>query len=72
MHSEVKFLQLHEFFSVEPKSKTMNHEKPEAVFQQVTIRERGGRQALSDASDTIYAVPPDIEEVLSMWISGRL
>jgi hypothetical protein len=50
----------------------MDHEKPEAVFQQVTDRERGGRQALSDASDTIYAVPSDIEEVSPMWISGRL
>jgi hypothetical protein len=46
----------------------MDHEKHEAVFQQVTVRERGGRQALSDA----YAVPPDIEEVSPMWISGRL
>jgi hypothetical protein len=50
----------------------MDHEKHEAVFQQVTVRERGGSQALSDAPDTIYAVPPDIEEVSPMWISGRL
>jgi hypothetical protein len=50
----------------------MDHEKPEAVFQQVTVRERGGLRALSDASDTIYAVPPDIEGESPMWILGRL
>jgi hypothetical protein len=50
----------------------MDHEKHEAVSQQVTVHERGGRQALSDASDTIYAIPPDIEEVSPMWISKRL
>jgi hypothetical protein len=41
----------------------MDHEKPEAVYPQVTVRERGARQASSDASDTIYAVTPDIEDV---------
>jgi hypothetical protein len=73
MHSEVKFLKLHEKFSLSSRNQnTMDRENPEAVFQQVTDREHGGRQALSDASDTIYAVPPGIEEVSPMWIPGRL
>jgi hypothetical protein len=41
----------------------MDYEKPEAVYPQVTIREHGARQVSSDASDTIYVVTPDIEDV---------
>ncbi len=42
---------------------TMDHEKPEVIYPQVVVRERGARQVSSDASDTIYVVTPDIEDV---------